>query len=141
MTVVAILAIVGGIAAPSFRSMIDTMNTKSTAFDLMSDLTAARSEAIKRNATASIAPIGGDWSKGWQVTSNGDTVRQRSAPGASISVSAPSGGVSFGPSGRLTGLANTDNLTWTVSSTTSGATPRCVVITPTGAARAKSGGC
>jgi len=141
LTVVTILAIVSGIAAPSFRSLIGTMNTKSAAFDLISDLTTARSEAIKRNASASIAPVGGDWSKGWTISAGGATLRERSAPSSSISINAPTGGVVFGASGRLSGLANTNNLSWSVTSTITGVTARCVVITPTGAARAKSGGC
>lgn len=139
MTVVAMLAVLAGIAAPSFRSLIGTMDTKSAAFDLISDLTAARSEAIKRNASASIAPVGGNWAKGWQITADGATLRERAAVGSSVSISAPSAGITFGPSGRL---ANpTSNLFWTVSSTTSNVTSRCVVITPTGAARSKTGGC
>lgn len=139
MTVVAMLAVLAGIAAPGFRSLIGTMNTKSAAFDLISDLTAARSEAIKRNANASITPVGGDWTKGWRVTADGTTVRERPAPGSSVSISAPTSGVTFGPSGRLANLAG--QLSWTVASTANNVTSRCVVITPTGAARSKTGGC
>ena len=67
MVVVALLAIVGAIAAPSFRSFIATMNSKSAAFDLINDLSLARSEAIKLNANVQVVPIGSDWAKGWRV--------------------------------------------------------------------------
>ncbi len=141
MTVVVILAIVAGIAAPSFRSLVGSMNTKAAAFDLISDLTTARSEAIKRNGTATIAPIGGSWANGWRISAGGSTLRERSSPGSSVSISAPTAGVTFGASGRLSGLADTSNLSWSVTSSVSGVTARCIVITPTGAARAKTGSC
>ena len=141
MTAVAMLAVLAGVAAPSFRSLIGTMNAKSAAFDLISDLTAARSEAIKRNAQASITPVGGDWAKGWQIEVDGAALRARGAPGTSVGITAPPGGVIFGPSGRLNGLVDAQNLLWTVSSTAPNVTARCIVITPTGAARSKPGGC
>lgn len=141
MTVVAIVAILSTVAAPSLRSLIGTMNSKSAAFDLIGDLTVARSEAIKRNQTISITPVGGDWAKGWQVLAGATTVRQRAALTSSLTVSAPVAGVSFRPNGRLTDDLTGVNRSWSISSTVSGVTARCVVITPTGAARSKTGTC
>lgn len=142
MVVVALLAIVGAIAAPSFRSFIATMNSKSAAFDLINDLSLARSEAIKRNANALVAPVGGDWAKGWQVTSGAETLRERPALASTLSISgAPTAGVTFRPNGRLADDTATANLKWSVNSSISGVSARCVVVTPTGAARSKMGGC
>lgn len=143
MVVVSLLAIVGTIAAPSFRSFIGTMNAKSAAFDLISDLAVARSEAIKGNQVTTLAPVGGDWSKGWSVTdAGGRTLRQREALASSLSVGgAPGGGVSFRPNGRLSNDTVTANLGFSITSSIAGVTARCVVITPTGAARSKTGGC
>ena len=141
MVVVALLAVLAAIAAPAFRNLVGTMNTKSVAFDLISDLTAARSEAIKRNASTTIAPVGDDWANGWQITSGAATLRERVATGYAVSISAPTAGVVFAPNGRIGEDTVEDSLTWTVSSTIAGVIARCVVITPTGAARSKTGAC
>jgi type IV fimbrial biogenesis protein FimT len=142
MVVVALIAILAGIAAPSFRSFIGTMNSKSAAFDLIGDLTAARSEAVKRNQNVTVVPVAGDWTKGWLVQWGANTLRERPALTSSLSVSgAPAGGVTFGPNGRLSADTVDTNLKWSISSTISGVTSRCVVVTPTGAARSSPGVC
>jgi type IV fimbrial biogenesis protein FimT len=143
MVVVGLLAIVIMFAAPSFVSIIGTMNTKSAAFDLIGDLAMARSEALKRNATVSIVPVSSSWSNGWQVLRGAEVLRARPALASNLSVSAaPTSGVVFQPNGRL---ANTDtstgNLSWSITSTHSDVIARCVVISPTGSARSKPGAC
>jgi type IV fimbrial biogenesis protein FimT len=143
VVVVALLAIVAAVAAPSLRSFIGTMNSKSVAFDLINDLTVARAEAIKRNATTTLAPVGGDWTKGWQVLdANGGVLRERAALSSSLSVTgATVATVTFRPNGRLSDDTADGNLSWSVSSSISGVTARCVVISPTGSARSKTGSC
>lgn len=143
MVVVAILAIVGAIAAPNFRSFIGTMNSKSVAFDLINDLTVARSEAIKGNQNVTVTPVGGDWANGWRVRdANGAALRDRSALASSLSVSgAPGAGVAFRPNGRMSDDTAPGNLKWHVSSSIGGVTDRCVVISPTGSAHSKMGAC
>jgi type IV fimbrial biogenesis protein FimT len=142
MVVVAILAVLAAIAGPSFRSFIGTMNSKSAAFDLVGDLTAARSEAIKRNQVTTIVPVGGNWANGWQVIASGVAVRERAALTSALSVTgAPAAGVSFQPNGRLAADTADANLKWSISSSISGVTARCVVITPTGSARSNSASC
>lgn len=141
MTVVALLGIVAAMAAPGFRSLIGTINAKATAFDLINDLSYARSEAIKQNAAVTISPIGGNWSSGWQVVATGVTIRQRDALGPSIRVTGDAAPVTFRPNGRLATDTATGNQLWSVDSSVSGVTARCVVVTLTGAARAKVGGC
>lgn len=142
MVVVTILAILGAIAGPGFRSFIGTMNSKSAAFDLVGDLTAARSEAIRQNQAATIVPVGGNWANGWQVIASGVTVRTRPALTSALSVaSAPAAGVTFQPNGRLGAESADTNLQWSITSSISGVTARCVVITPTGSARSKPSSC
>jgi len=142
MVVVTLLAILSAIAAPSFRSFIGTMNSKAAAFDLVGDLAIARSEAVKGNQTATVVPVSGDWANGWQVIASGATMREKPALSSSLSVSgAPAAGVTFQPNGRLAADTADGNLKWSISSTISGVTARCVVITPTGSARSKSGSC
>jgi len=141
VVVVALLAIVATIAAPSFRSFIGTMNSKSAAFDLISDLTVARSEAIKRNANVTVTPMGGDWAKGWEVAASGVKLRERAALTSSLSVGGDAGAVVFTPNGRMADDTSTAIQKWSISSTIGGVTARCVIISPTGSARSKSGGC
>jgi type IV fimbrial biogenesis protein FimT len=148
---IAILAIVSTVAAPSFNSFIGTMRAKSAAFDLISDLSIARSEAIGGNRTVTVAPVGGDWANGWAVVANARvgppavaaaTVRERAALSSSLSIGvAPVAGVTFLPNGRMPNDATAQNAAWSISSSISGVTPRCVVVTANGSARSKMGSC
>ena len=145
MVVVAILAILSAIAAPNLRSFIGTIGAKSSASDLVNDLMFARSEAIKRNQAVAIKPVNGSWAAGWQVEIPGAMVpvlTTHDALKSSLSISgAPTVGITFQTNGRLAADTAPDNLKWTLSSTEPGITPRCIVITATGSARAKSGAC
>lgn len=140
--VVAIVAVVSTVAAPSFKVFLDSMNTKSAAMDLVGDLTTARSEALKRNASVSIIPVDNDWANGWQILRGGTQLREHTALRSGITVSAPAAGVSFLPNGRMSDTElNTSNATWAIRSSVAGVQARCVVITPSGAARTKQGSC
>jgi type IV fimbrial biogenesis protein FimT len=142
--VIAIVAILAAMAAPNLSTFIDTMDAKSAAMDLVGDLITARSEALKRNTSITVSPISGVWSNGWQITRTDQPatpLRERGALRGSLSVSAP-GSVVFMPNGRLTDSEiDTGNVSWAITSTTAGVLARCVVITPTGSARAKQGAC
>jgi type IV fimbrial biogenesis protein FimT len=117
------------------------MNSKSAAFDLINDLTIARSEAIKRNANTSLAPVAGDWTKGWRVLdANGATLYERAALSSALNVSSATA-VVFTPNGRLSVDTADAIRKWSISSTISGVTARCVVIGPTGSARSKPDSC
>lgn len=137
--IIAILAIMASIAAPSFTAMLATMNVRSAGFDLVSDLTMARSEAVKRNRSISVLPVSEDWVNGWVIDDNGTALMSRNALPASLTILAPEEGITFLPSGRVSGMAASGS--WALQSSTPGATARCVVITPTGSARAKPGEC
>jgi len=139
MIVIVIVGVLAGLAAPSFNSVMGSMSARSAAFELVSDLTLARSEAVKRNRSVSVVPVSGNWSNGWTIRDSGGTIASQSALSSSISIGAPSAGVVFLPSGRLNGVMT--NAAWAVTSSVQGASARCVTVTPTGSARAKKGGC
>ncbi|WP_119157202.1 GspH/FimT family pseudopilin [Caldimonas tepidiphila] len=142
MVVVGMVAILSTVAAPSFRSFIGTMNSRTAAFDLISDLSMARSEAIKRNQQVVLQPVvAGDWSKGWRVVSGGAVLRERGELASSLAIAAAPASLQFRPNGRLADEVADGNLAWSISSTISGVGARCVVITPTGSARSKAGTC
>jgi len=143
MVTIAILAILSAVAAPSFRSFIGTMNAKSAAFDLINDLSIARSEAIKGNQNTSVVPVASDWGKGWEVRdASGAVLREHAALNSSLSISAAAvTGVAFLPNGRMPNDAAAANQSWSITSSISGVTSRCVVVTPSGSARSKMGAC
>lgn len=142
MVCIAVLAIMSTLATPSLRSMIGTMNAKSASFDLIGDLAMARTESLKRNVNATVAPVNGNWVNGWSITTttlNGATemVRSRQPVSPTLSFTAPAAGIVFLPNGRVNGADN--NLSWAITSSVSGVTPRCVIVTPSGTARSKTG--
>lgn len=144
MVVIAIVAILAGLAAPAMQGLIGTMRSKSAAFDLISDLAYARSEALKRNASVRVQPSSGtDWSQGWQivVVTGGQVLREHEKLNSALTVSDAPANLTFLGNGRATTDTATDNLKWEVASTQSGVTARCIVITPTGSARSKTGTC
>jgi type IV fimbrial biogenesis protein FimT len=68
MLVVAVLAILSAVAAPSFSAMIGSMRARGTSTDLYSSLARARSEAVKRNAEVKLYPVtAGQWQAGWRI--------------------------------------------------------------------------
>lgn len=68
MVVLAISLIVMGIAVPSFSEMAAAQRVKTAGTDLYVSITTARSEAIKRNTSITLAPKQGDWQNGWTAT-------------------------------------------------------------------------
>ena len=67
MVVVAIVAILAALAAPSFTPLIERWRTRDAAESLTSAIYFARSEAIKRGGGIAIDATGG-WNQGWKVT-------------------------------------------------------------------------
>jgi len=68
LTVVSIFGILAATAAPSFSSLIASKRADSAATDLYVALVESRSEATKRNASATLAPKSGGWQYGWQMS-------------------------------------------------------------------------
>lgn len=81
MITVAVLAILLGIAVPSFTEIIRQNRLSTQTNDLLTATAVARSEAVKRGARVSICPANGntcsgvsEWSSGWLVfTDDGAT--------------------------------------------------------------------
>jgi len=76
MITVALMAIILGLAVPSFRDLIQNNRATTQANDLISFLQLARSEALKIGQPVTICPAdvseetlscGSDWSAGWMV--------------------------------------------------------------------------
>ena len=106
MTVVAIIALLSGLAAPSFSQMINAQRTKGAASDLFTALTRARSEAIKRNTEVSLTPAGSGWQGGWSIPNPADTGNKLDdhGPLTALTVTGPAS-VVYLANGRLKGAA------------------------------------
>jgi type IV fimbrial biogenesis protein FimT len=79
MIAVTVMAILIGIAAPSFTAWVTTVRVTGQANDLFSDLLLARSEAVKRDVQVTVCASkggtdcdGADWSLGWVVIVDAD---------------------------------------------------------------------
>ena len=68
LTVLSIIAILAGLAAPSYREMIAKQRERSAASELLGALMQARSEAVKRNVPVTLKPVeAAAWQKGWSI--------------------------------------------------------------------------
>jgi type IV fimbrial biogenesis protein FimT len=144
---ITILAILATLAVPSFTGFIADQRVKAASFDLMSALTLARSEAIKRNASAAtpvnLVPSGGSWANGWTVTAPDGSVLNRQDARQGITVTCVTGGapaacvsVSYLGSGRL--ASTTPSLQVGGASST---TVRCIVTDLSGQPSSRTGAC
>lgn len=104
MTVLAVMAILGAMAAPAYADWVATMRGRSAGTDLYTALNRARSEAIKRNAEVTLAPGEDGWQAGWNIADPGEAGRllddHPAVPGAVIDGPAS---VVYLPNGRVKG--------------------------------------
>ncbi len=137
----ALLAIVSGIAAPGLSSFSNGQRAKAVAFDITSDLMVARSEALKRNAAVTVAPItAGDWTSGWQVTSGTEILLSRSASTTQVSLTNAPASINFNAQGRVTSPTQAVRITVGGTGVATNA-ERCVELDISGRARTKSVAC
>jgi len=138
LIVMAVAGILAAIAVPSFRSLTESQQIKNASFELFSNLSLARSEAIKRNADVTIAPlVAGDWGQGWAITSTAGTINSQSAlKGVSI-IPGGAGGVVYARTGRAAPAA-TFQIDASAGATTN---IRCIQIELSGMPRVKKAAC
>lgn len=148
---IAIAAILASIATPSFRQFVSGQRIKTASFDIMSAMTLARSEAIKRAAPVTVVPADGAWTNGWTVTAPDGTVltRQSALSGLSVTcksgspaatVACPAGGLAYAANGRLTAATAAEAPSLEIASTSSNVA-RCISIDLSGRPNSKAGAC
>jgi type IV fimbrial biogenesis protein FimT len=135
--VVFMVGVLASLAGPMLRDFIIQQNIRSAAFDLMSDLTFARSEAVKRNTTVTMAKAG-TWTGGWTVAAGATTFRQHPALSSNITITMASSSVDFLLNGRASGSAKftVDDAGGKVS-----IVARCVSVDPSGRPQSVEGNC
>lgn len=153
MIVLAIAGILAAIGVPGFVDLIRTKNLVAAASDLKSDLTFARSEAVKRNRRVLVCPAGTaantcgtstDWSVGWLVCVDSDAngvcdaatttapnpLRLQAAIAQPTTVTGPNGAIRFSGGGEAPTAS-----AFSVSGTWSGATVKALAVETSGLIR------
>lgn len=140
MVVVALVAILASLAAPSLQTFIATQQLKTASFDLYASLAFARTEAVKYGSgTVRVTPVDSNWNKGWTVSyfdsSSNETVLRRHEALPKVTIADPDSNdyFEFRRNGRPT---STISLTLTVTDH-SEIQGRCVYVDPTGSPNTK----
>lgn len=139
MTVIAIVAILAAVAAPSFKQLIATQRVRGASSALSESLWVARAEALKRNTDVGFVFV--DAGTGWVVPDpEGGAVPLLTQPAypavRSRTQSAGSVQFSFNAYGRLSTGSG-----WIELSDDNASVFRCVVVSTTGRAAAVQGRC
>lgn len=136
MFVVTIFAVLTSLALPSYNQFVRNQRVKTASFDLFSSLVQARSDAITRNVSITLAPVSGNWANGWTVSDAGGTVLRQQQALAAITLTGPAS-VVYNSSGRLSSASGSFELT----APGSGITVRCITIDLSGRPVTKAAAC
>ena len=141
-----IIGVLLALSAPGFRELTLNQGVKTAAFDMMSALQYARSEAIKRPGETVTLKAGastdGAWSTGWRILDgSGNKIRVWTVA-SNITIAdtstTPVTTITFGKDGHTT---LTPKLQFSSTSTVSGVGPRCVKVDLMGRPYAAMGAC
>ena len=138
VVVIAIVGFLTSFAAPALRGFLVNQRVKTVAYELIADLTLARSEALKRGRAVTLSPSAvGDWTQGWVVASTtvvGTTTTaielgKKPAVGFGVSFSpqTPSN-ITFDANGRLSGTTTVARF----GISDGGSYQRCISLDPAG---------
>lgn len=147
MVVLAVLAVLLGVAAPSFDNIALSGRLTSVANDFVASANLARSEAFKRNAivklcvSANGADCGaGGWQQGWIVLAGATVVQAHPASPAGYQMTGNVSAIDFQP----TGVGSTQATITICRASPLGSQERVVTISATGrpsVAKTTTGAC
>jgi type IV fimbrial biogenesis protein FimT len=140
LTVLALLAIIGAIAAPGLSQFLLGQRIRTLAFDLTNDLQLARSEALMRNAVVSMTPNDGAWVKGWVVSAGTTVLIRRQADSSHLSLSNMPSTITFGVQGRVSAPADAVHMNISANGAHA-VSQRCVSLDISGKARTRNHAC
>jgi type IV fimbrial biogenesis protein FimT len=119
MITVSIIAILAMVAAPSLRDMVLNARMTSMVNDLLTDLSVARAEAVKRGVRATVctssngtACTSSDWRNGWIIVAEADTAGTFGAVDATdviLKISPKVSGADDNPPTLITSVGNPTN--------------------------------
>lgn len=94
MIVIAIMAILASLAAPSFKTLATAQALRAASSDLQISLLQARSEALRTNRNVYVVPVSStnpattsDWADGWSVFVDNNNSGSTFEPGTDTTVS------------------------------------------------------
>lgn len=136
-----VTALICAVAAPGLRDFSAAQSVKSLAADLSSDLLIARSEALKRNDSVTVARSSSDWAGGWTVTNGSLRLGGRNASSiGALQITGAPASITFNGLGRVSSTSDAVRITVTATNVPANAA-RCVELDLSGRARAKTGAC
>jgi len=135
--VLLMVGVVVTLAGPYLRTFIVQQNIRNAAYELMSDLAYARSEAVKRNASVTVSKVG-TWSGGWTVAAGATTLRTHPAFPSSITITMANPSVDFYLNGRASAAAS---FTFDDAGGLTSIPAQCVSVDPSGRPRSSTGSC
>jgi type IV fimbrial biogenesis protein FimT len=142
LVVITVMAVLLGLAVPSFSNFIASQRVKTVAYDLTTAFVLARSEAVKRNADVTVAAASAsDWTQGWTIKVGTTTLQQQQpVTGVTITKAASASAIPanfvYGASGRMTSGSGTQYLQINGASFS-----KCVKIDTTGIPSTQSVAC
>jgi type IV fimbrial biogenesis protein FimT len=140
VTTITVMAILAGLALPSFSAFVANQRIRNVSFDLMAAMTLARSQAVTRNTSVSLQKVGTDWDGGWRVSDGTLTFHNQEAyKNLSITDSQDLGAITYGKDGRT--VTTSTKFTIAPSSEVSGVSSRCVSIGLSGVPSSSTGAC
>ena len=135
---VTVLAVMMAVGLPNFTEFVRNQRVKTASFDLFSSLIYARSEAITRNASVKVEPVGGDWASGWTIKdAGGNVLKTLDKVGGNMVIDGPLS-VEFRGSGRLN-AASMPQFQLAAAGVT--VTKRCIKIDLSGRPNSKAAAC
>jgi len=138
LVTMALVAIVMALAVPSMQGLLVSQSLKNATFELLADLSFARSQAMTRNDTIVVTPLAaGSWDDGWSVRTSGGTTLKEQKGYAGLTLNGPVA-ISFAPNGRA---VRND---YQVAITASAAKPesyRCLRVAASGRTHIQPGTC
>lgn len=142
VTAITVMAVLAGLALPSFRGFVANQRIRNASFDLMAALTLVRSEAVTRGGNVSITKVAGThWNEGWTVADAADAKVQVQDGYNSIAItdSADLDTITYGKDGRI--VTASTKFTIAPSTEVAGISSRCIAIGLSGVPSSSVGAC
>lgn len=141
LLVMLIIGILAGLSVAGFTALTQSQQAKNAGYELHSSLVLARSEAIKRNANVTIAPVSASWQDGWTITPAGGTTLKTQSALSGVIITTTSASITYTRSGRLPTTVLTMPTFEIDVSNTATSNIRCINIELTGLPRTVLGAC
>lgn len=138
VVVMAVLGLLASLSAPAMQRLVTAQRLRAAGYDLVADLTLARSEALKRGAQVRLSPSASGWLGGWtvQTVSDANVLSQRNALGSGIALSTAPVSVTFDINGRVEA---SDVVRFGFADSYGRA--RCILLDPSGRPRSNTTAC